>query len=352
MKQILFLFAVISVCCYELNAQNILKRTIKNPILSKVLITDAKIYFPSFTAMKENPQRGEFETESEYQKRMSKKIDTTTNPLFYVSVPPAYQSKNYQYKIESNLLTISGGRLQNYESDYDRPTNTIPIIIQIEDLDKGSYMATNAFGQSVLVKKTHTYHYVVNFTNLDFIPDSIFDRENNTFRFSIYISPKEAERLSKSSTIVAVVKPISYQRSNLECVSSTQPKITSPYESAIFNYSFDARMVRLFLFDKSAKKILSEYIVRDDSSVIYQRKANLLQKDSSNSIQQSEMNATDSDDVPPADYVDYEKEPSVLKKVEPVYPNLAMKAGLEGTVYLKVWVDKKGKVQKSGCSKK
>lgn len=49
------------------------------------------------------------------------------------------------------------------------------------------------------------------------------------------------------------------------------------------------------------------------------------------------------DDTPPADFVPVEKEPVVVKKVEPKYPELAMRAGLEGKVWVKIWVDKEGK---------
>jgi len=49
------------------------------------------------------------------------------------------------------------------------------------------------------------------------------------------------------------------------------------------------------------------------------------------------------DDTPPADFVAVEKEPVVIKKVEPKYPDLAMRAGLEGKVWIKIWVDKEGK---------
>lgn len=49
------------------------------------------------------------------------------------------------------------------------------------------------------------------------------------------------------------------------------------------------------------------------------------------------------DDGPPADFVPVEKQPVVVKKVEPKYPELAMRAGLEGRVWVKIWVDKEGK---------
>jgi len=45
---------------------------------------------------------------------------------------------------------------------------------------------------------------------------------------------------------------------------------------------------------------------------------------------------------PPADFVDVDREPVVIVKKEPVYPALALKAGMEGKVWVKIWVDKSG----------
>jgi protein TonB len=53
------------------------------------------------------------------------------------------------------------------------------------------------------------------------------------------------------------------------------------------------------------------------------------------------------EDEPPADFVPYEKEPAIVTRVEPKYPDLATRAGIEGTVHLKIWVDKEGKVRKA-----
>jgi periplasmic protein TonB len=49
------------------------------------------------------------------------------------------------------------------------------------------------------------------------------------------------------------------------------------------------------------------------------------------------------DESPPADYVAVEKEPVIVKSVEPKYPAMAVKTGLEGKVLVKIWVDKEGK---------
>jgi protein TonB len=54
---------------------------------------------------------------------------------------------------------------------------------------------------------------------------------------------------------------------------------------------------------------------------------------------------------PPPDFVPYEKEPTVIRRIEPKYPELALRAGLEGNVFIKVWVDKEGKVRKAVIQK-
>jgi len=55
------------------------------------------------------------------------------------------------------------------------------------------------------------------------------------------------------------------------------------------------------------------------------------------------------DEAPPADYVPYEKAPEAVKQVQPKYPDLATRAGLEGTVWVKIWVDKE-KAEEGRCS--
>jgi protein TonB len=53
------------------------------------------------------------------------------------------------------------------------------------------------------------------------------------------------------------------------------------------------------------------------------------------------------DDGPPPDFVAVEKEPIPIKSPAPRYPDIAQRAGLEGTVYVKLWVDREGKVKKA-----
>ena len=51
------------------------------------------------------------------------------------------------------------------------------------------------------------------------------------------------------------------------------------------------------------------------------------------------------DDAPPSDMVMYDKPPTAIKKVAPVYPKLAARANLKGKVLALLWVDKTGIVR-------
>jgi TonB family protein len=77
-----------------------------------------------------------------------------------------------------------------------------------------------------------------------------------------------------------------------------------------------------------------------------QQTAPAIDPNASSGATQIEQDLKIDDDTAPPDFVPYEKEPTVVKKVEPKYPDLDLRAGLEGNVFVKVWVDKEGKVRK------
>ena len=56
-------------------------------------------------------------------------------------------------------------------------------------------------------------------------------------------------------------------------------------------------------------------------------------------------------DGPPPDFVPYEKAPTIVKTVKPNYSDLAKRAGIEGTVWVRLWVDKEGRVRKAEIMK-
>jgi protein TonB len=54
------------------------------------------------------------------------------------------------------------------------------------------------------------------------------------------------------------------------------------------------------------------------------------------------------EDEPGVDeFVPVEKQPQIVKKIVPTYPDMAMRAGIEGTVWVKILVDKDGKPKKA-----
>jgi len=74
------------------------------------------------------------------------------------------------------------------------------------------------------------------------------------------------------------------------------------------------------------------------------------QQELSQAVSEASSSTSGGDDIrieeEPPDFVAFEKEPAIVKKVEPKYPEIALRAGLEGTVYVKMWVDREGKVRK------
>lgn len=51
-------------------------------------------------------------------------------------------------------------------------------------------------------------------------------------------------------------------------------------------------------------------------------------------------------EIPPPPFLPVEKLPTPIVSPGPVYPEIALKAGIEGTVHTRVWVTKEGKVKK------
>jgi TonB family protein len=60
-----------------------------------------------------------------------------------------------------------------------------------------------------------------------------------------------------------------------------------------------------------------------------------------------EAGLTVPDEKPPEPFVVVEREPVLINKVAPGYPELAIKAGLEGKVWVRIWVDREGRAHKA-----
>jgi TonB family protein len=55
----------------------------------------------------------------------------------------------------------------------------------------------------------------------------------------------------------------------------------------------------------------------------------------------------DAENDPPPPFVPFEYPPKVVNQVPPRYPDLATRAGLEGTVWVQIWVDKEGRPKRA-----
>jgi len=57
------------------------------------------------------------------------------------------------------------------------------------------------------------------------------------------------------------------------------------------------------------------------------------------------------ENAPPAEFQIVEKQPALVRSVPAQYPELALRVGLEGTVIVKMWVDREGKVRQASVEK-
>ena len=69
-------------------------------------------------------------------------------------------------------------------------------------------------------------------------------------------------------------------------------------------------------------------------------------------IEETDLDSFEAWDAPPAPpdgprvkFIPYDDPPQPLSSIKPVYPEIAQEAGIEGTVVVQVFVDKKGRVQ-------
>jgi hypothetical protein len=71
-------------------------------------------------------------------------------------------------------------------------------------------------------------------------------------------NPKEAKRLSSDVEAIIGVRFIDYSQSKMWCVFSSKPKIDDPKEMSLFSYRISANLVKIILWDKTKKEIISE----------------------------------------------------------------------------------------------
>jgi hypothetical protein len=258
----LILLAMVVFACMACIAKTVETPTSSTAPTGSFNIEDTKSFFISYTAKITPPERGDFETDEEYQKRLPKPWDT--NKVVYFKVD--YNIKNYTYDINAKKLTIHSGTF--LYSDFEEYGATIPIIIHNETEDKGSYIGTNAYGAEVTVNKVYIKDYILNIVNADQCkPDYLTDppsleemraaQENtNNFitidsplHFTFNIEPAAAEKFCKAAQMIIGVKLLGYSNSEFKCTGTAKPTIDHPRELASFRYRIDCRLASIIVTD-------------------------------------------------------------------------------------------------------
>lgn len=220
---------------------------------AKIVVSSTGDFFSKYTELKDPPPRGEFETMDEYRKRLPR-YDTTSVVYLLLAVNDIVSGKNYSYDIDKQLLTFYGGKSWKGRPSTYKPRTGKAILVNT-DSKETAYKASNAFGAKVSVKKLHASDYVLNLLNLHSLPDSIRTL-NGTFKISLQLPPKEAQKLSQSTSIVIGIRPVSPLRSALEVTMTKEPTFDSPTELAAFLYWIDANITGIYLYEKRERRVL------------------------------------------------------------------------------------------------
>ena len=64
-----------------------------------------------------------------------------------------------------------------------------------------------------------------------------------------------------------------------------------------------------------------------------------------------EGTSIDNTEAPPDTFVPVEKPPIAIRQIQPPYPAIPLRAGVEGMVFVRMWVTKEGKVKKAEVAK-
>lgn len=226
-------------------------------------IKDTKRFFEWFYRQSQVPERNQFETEKEYKKRLSPLFNSKKVIYFTVAPDPldSLMESNYKYDIEGRRLTMFAGEgrvIKDFIGEVPQQLGEgTPIMILEEKQDKGSYAATNAFGASVMVRKTFYIDYILNFLNADKFPTGVLS-DGSKLTLTVTLPPEEAKKLSKRLDIVVGVTLPGYEHSASIVALTVEPTVDKPTELAYFQYVLDAKLVTVLLRDRTTGRIMLE----------------------------------------------------------------------------------------------
>lgn len=237
-----------------------------DPYDGKINVENIDSFFETFIKRKDKPQKSDFETVEEYNKRLPAPYDSTI--IIYFSIDA---SKNYKYNIETQELKIISGWFPSFQS---KPIGLFKI--KSTKLDLGTEERSNAYGAKVTIKKSSESEFYFNIINFNNIPDSLINVEtkiDSTFKYDIKkytwknlmmvinSPPSIAKELSQTLEIIIGVKPISYNNSSYKSDIPLKPSMDYPYLTLEQEYIIDCKLTNIILFDKASKNIIKEIIL-------------------------------------------------------------------------------------------
>ncbi|MBN2230876.1 MAG: hypothetical protein JW779_14910 [Candidatus Thorarchaeota archaeon] len=230
-------------------------------------VHDIKDVFDVILEYKYPPKRGEFETLEDYKKRLPTPYDSSSIWYVFLEAMGDARNKPYEYDIDNEMLTFVGGSKYELPPKNYEPLQGYPICVKVRNKELGSYEATNAFGATINVEKTHFEAFVVNYVNESGLPEVAFDRANGVFSCSIEKPPKEAEQLSQQLELAIEIKPVN----PLNCAEEDSdfdlinPTMNFPYEMSSSLYWVDAQFVSLVLYNKSTLVVQKRILCKDST---------------------------------------------------------------------------------------
>ncbi len=229
-------------------------------------IADTKTFFLDFISKSKPPEKSEFETDTDYQKRLPPAFDTKKVIYFIAEMQPE-TDKNYKYDIATKTLSVLGGWQQYSDDRKSIPSGATSIAIRQDYKDLGSYNGTTAGGANVSVSKASFLTFVLDFRNQSAWPVAVWNAldaktSNKHLSVSVPMEPLEAEALSKHIELVIGVTLAGYSNTDSEITFRTTPTFDDPSDLVSTTVSAEANLVSLTVLDTASKKIITQVFVK------------------------------------------------------------------------------------------
>lgn len=209
-----------------------------------------------FTRLSAVAKKGEFETTSEYQRRLegllsSRTIGTLTYRSTYAFLVDDLDLTT-SYDADAGTLTLSID-VKHY-ADEESGTNWSAFSSRSISTENASYIASNPFGVKVRVRSGTLEQYEIAFNNRDQLPG--FNSEMDpSIILNVALEPKEAQAISKNVRVLAIcrlVQPFATSETDHH-----QGTVDNPLDLLVKSHYIHAQLLGLWVYNISSGRVLS-----------------------------------------------------------------------------------------------